>query len=98
MLDSFKFLQYKESDCLHKSRSNQTFWNTQIVPFMTGAKLWPYISGSVAKPNTAEADKLMKWKEIDVQALSIILMNISPNVQAGLDCSCLKAAWDGLLA
>ena len=65
---------------------------------MTGAKLWPYVSGSVAKPDTAEADKLMKWKEIDAQALSVILMNISLNVQAGLDCSCSKATWDGLLA
>ena len=65
---------------------------------MTGAKLWPYVSGSVAKPEAAEADKLTKWRETDAQALSIILMNISPNVQAGLDCSSLKAAWDGLLA
>ena len=89
---------YKESDCLHESGSNWTFWKTQIVPFMTGAKLWPYISRSVAKPEAAEADKLTKWRETDAQALSIILMNISPNVQAGLDYSSSKAAWDGLLA
>jgi len=41
-------------------------------------------------------DKLAKWEEIDAQALSMILMNIVPNVQAGLDCSSMKAAWDKL--
>ena len=98
MSDGFKFLQYKESDCLHESGSNWTFWKTRIVPFMIGVKLWPYVSRSVAKPEAAEADKLTKWRETDAQALSIILMNISQNVQAGLDCSSSKATWDGLLA
>ena len=37
-----------------------------------------------------------KWEEVNTQALSMILMNIIPNVQAGLDCSSVKAAWDGL--
>ena len=31
-----------------------------------------------------------------MQALSTILMNIAPNVQAGLDCTSAKAAWDSL--
>jgi len=37
-----------------------------------------------------------KWEEIDTQALLMILMNIVPNVQAGIDCLSVKAAWDGL--
>jgi len=52
----------------------------------------------MAKPTTRDVDKLAKWGEIDTQALSTILMNIVPNVQAGLDCSSVKAAWDGLLS
>src|SRR5882724_9732960 len=36
------------------------------------------------KPTAADVDKLAKWEEIDAQALSMILMNIVPNVQAGL--------------
>ena len=35
---------------------------------------------------------------VDAQALSTILMNIALNVQASLDCSLEKAAWDGLLS
>jgi len=48
------------------------------------------------KPTAADVNKLAKWEEIDAQALSMILMNIVPNVQAGLNCSSAKAAWDGL--
>jgi len=48
------------------------------------------------RPAATDVDKLAKWEEIDAQALSMILMNIVPNVQAGLDCSSAKAAWDGL--
>ena len=48
------------------------------------------------KPAAADVNKLATWEEIDAQALSMILMNIVPNVQAGLDCSSAKAAWDGL--
>ena len=33
-----------------------------------------------------------------MQALSTILMNITLNVQAGLDCSSAKAAWEGLIS
>ena len=33
-----------------------------------------------------------------MQALSTILMNIAPNVQAGLDCSSKKTAWDSLVS
>jgi len=31
-----------------------------------------------------------QWEEVDTQALTTILMNIVPNVQAGLDCSSAK--------
>ena len=48
------------------------------------------------KPAAADVDKLAKWEKVDAQALSMILMNIVPNVQAGLDCSSAKATWDGL--
>jgi len=48
------------------------------------------------RPADTDVDKLAKWEEIDAQAVSMILMNIVPNVQAGLDCSPAKAAWDGL--
>ena len=68
------------------------------MPYLKGLKLWPYIDGTILKPDTAEIDKLIKWEEADAQALSTILMNIAPNVQAGLDCSSAKAAWDGLLS
>ena len=44
-----------------------------------------------------DVGKLAKWEEIDAQALSMILMNIVPNVQAGLDYSSMKATWDGLM-
>src|SRR5882672_7231983 len=72
------------------------FWKTRIIPYLKGSRLWPYISGTVPKPTTTDVDKLVKWEEIDAQALSVILMNIAPNVQAGLDCSSARAAWDGL--
>ena len=68
------------------------------MPYLKGLKLWPYIDGTILKPDTAENDKLIKWEEADAQALSTILMNIAPNVQAGLDCLSTKAAWDGLLS
>ena len=64
---------------------------------MKGSKLWPYISRALPKPAVTEVDKLAKWEEVDAQALSTILMNIAPNVQAGLDCSSSKDAWNGLL-
>jgi len=47
------------------------------------------------KPTSSNAEKLEKWEQVNAQALSMILMNIIPNVQAGLDCSSAKAAWDG---
>ena len=72
------------------------FWKTQIIPYLKGSRLWPYISGTMPKPTVTDIDKLAKWEEVDAQALSMILMNIVPNVQAGLDCSSTKAAWDGL--
>jgi hypothetical protein len=57
----------------------------------------PYVSGTAVKLADTDVDKLAKWEEVDAQALSTILMNIAPNVQAGLDCLSAKAAWDGLL-
>src|SRR3979490_1551370 len=68
-----------------------------MVPYLKGLKLWPYVSGTVLRLATTDIDKLAKWEEVDTQALSTILMNIAPNIQAGLNCSSAKAAWDGLL-
>jgi len=98
MSDSFKILQYDKSECLNENGSNWTFWRTQIIPYLKGPNLWPYITGTTPKPNVTEVDKLERWEEIDAQVLSTILMNIVPNVQAGLDCSSVKAAWEGLLS
>ena len=36
--------------------------------------------------------------EINAQALMTILMNITLNVQASLDCSSAKTAWDSLVS
>ena len=66
------------------------------MPYLKGSRLWPYISGSRPRPTGSEVDKLARWEEGNAQALPMILMNILPNVQAGLDCSSVKAAWDGL--
>src|SRR5882724_3567479 len=49
------------------------------------------------KPTT-EPEKLKGWEENDAQALSTILMNITPNAQARLDCTSSKSVWDGLVA
>ena len=65
---------------------------------LKGLKLWPYITGTMPKPNATEIDKLVRWEEVDVQSLSTILMNIVPNFQARLDCSSVKDAWEGLLS
>ena len=97
MSDSFKILQYDESERLNEDSSNWTSWKTGIVPYLVGSRLWLYISGSIHKPDDSETEKLIRWLEVDMQALSTVLMNIAPNVQAGLDCSSAKAAWDGLL-
>src|SRR5882724_2516636 len=96
MLDVFKILRYEESEHLNEDGSNWTFWKTRIIPYLKGSRLWPYISGSMPKPAATDVNKLAKWEEVDSQALSMILMNIFPNVQAGLNCSSVKAAWDGL--
>ena len=96
MSDGFKILRYDESEHLNEDGSNWTFWKTRIIPYLKGSRLWPYISGSMPKPAATDVDKLAKWEEVDSQALSMILMNIVPNVQAGLDYSSAKAAWDGL--
>jgi len=60
-----------------------------MTPYLKGLKLWPYISGNMPKPTATE---------VDTQALSMILMNITLKVQAVLDSSSAKAAWDGLLS
>ena len=98
MPDNFKIVRCDEAERLDKSGSSWTFWKTCIMPYLKGSKLWPYIDRTILKPDTAKIDKLIKWEEADAQALSTILMNIAPNVQAGLDCSSVKAAWDGLLS
>src|SRR5882724_6419870 len=45
-----------------------------------------------------EPEKLKGWEENNAQALSTILMNITLNSQAGLDCTSSKLVWDGLVA
>src|SRR5882724_6822585 len=96
MSDGFKILRYDESERLNENGSNWIFWKTRIIPYLKGSRLWPYISGATRRPSDSDADKLARWEEMDAQALSMILMNIVPNVQAGLDCSSAKAAWDRL--
>src|SRR5882724_8332461 len=96
MSDSFKILRYNELERLNENGSNWTFWRTRITPYLKGSRLWPYISGTKLKPTSSDVEKLEKWEEVVAQALSMILMNIVPNVQARLDCSSAKAAWDRL--
>jgi len=67
-----------------------------MVPYLKGSMFWPYTSGTVPRHRDTETKKLIRWEELDAQALTTILMNITLNVQAGLDCSSAKAAWDGL--
>ena len=67
-----------------------------MIPYLKGAKLWPYVSGTKTKPVATDVDGSTEWEEIDSQALSTILMNIVPNIQAGLDCDSSKAFWDSL--
>ena len=98
MPDNFKIIRYGETERLNESGTNWTFWKMRIMPYLKGSKLWPYIDRTILKPDTTEIDKLIKWEEANVQALSTILMNIAPNVQARLDCSSTKVAWDGLLS
>ena len=98
MADGFKILRYDESERLNENGSNWTFWKTRIVPYLKGSKLWPYISGTTPRPGATETDKLIRWEEINAQALSTILLNIAPNVQDRLDCSSAKTAWDGLVS
>ena len=64
--------------------------------YLKGSRLWSYISGAKPKPTSSDIEKLDKWEEVNAQALSMILMNIIPNFQAGLDCSSAKATWSGL--
>ena len=56
---------------------NPNFPNMRMVLLLT-------VDRTILKPDTTEIDKLIKWEEADVQALSTILVNIAPNVQAGL--------------
>ena len=98
MTDDFKILRYDESERLNKNGSSWIFWKTRMVPYLKGSKMWPYVSGTIPKPGNADTEKLARWEELDTQALSTILMNMTPNVQAGLDCSSAKTIWDGLLS
>jgi len=96
MTDGLKMIRYDELERLKEDGSNWTFWKTRMVPYLKGSRLWPYVSGTVPRHSDTKTKKLIKWEEVDAQALTTILMNIVPNVQAGLDCSSAKAAWDGL--
>jgi len=69
-----------------------------MIPYLKGAKLWPYMNGMKMKPAKTDVDALATGEEIDSQALSTILINIVPNVQAGLNCNSSKYAWDSLLS
>ena len=69
-----------------------------MVPYLKGSRLWSYISRTVPRHSDTRTEKLIRWEEADAQALFAILINISPNTQAGLDCSSAKGAWDRLLS
>src|SRR5882672_3007438 len=98
MTDSLKMLLFDKSEQLKEDGSNWTFWKTRMVPYLKGSRLWPYVSGTVPRHRDTTTEKLIRWEEADAQALFTILINISPNAQAGLDCSSAKAAWDSLLS
>jgi len=97
MADFFKILRYEESERLDENGSNWNFWKTRITVYLKGMRQWSYITGTAMKP-TKEPEKLEGWEENDAQALSTILMNITPNAQARLDCTSSKSVWDGLVA
>ena len=59
--------------------------------------MWGYVSRTKTKPPATNIDDLEKWEESDAQALSTILMNITPDAQAGLDCTLAETAWNELL-
>jgi len=96
MTDSLKMLLFDKSEQLKEDGSNWTFWKTRMVPYLKGSRLWPYASGTIPRHRDTETEKLIRWEELDAQALMTILMNITLNVQAGLDCSSAKATWDRL--
>src|SRR5882724_4517495 len=98
MADGFKILQYDKSERLNKSGSNWTFWKTRIVPYLKGSRLWPYVSGTMPRPRATETNKLIRWEEVDTQALSTILMNIAPNAKVGFVFSSVKTAWHSLVS
>src|SRR5882724_2072341 len=98
MTDGLTIIQYEESDRLKEDGSNWTFWKTRMIPYLKGSRLWPYIYGTVPRHSNTGTEKLIRWEVKELQALTTILMNITPNVQAGLDCSFAKAAWDSLLS
>ena len=54
MSDNFKIIRYNETERLNESGSNWTFWKTRIMPYLKGSKLWPYIDGTILKPDTTE--------------------------------------------
>src|SRR5882724_9338583 len=97
MTDRLTIIRYEESDQLKEDGSNWTFWKTRMVPYLKGSRLWPYISGTVPRHGDTKTEKVIRWEEINAQALMTILMNITPNVQAVLDCSSAKTAWDSLV-
>src|SRR5882724_217137 len=98
MTEGLTIIIYEQLERLKEDGSNWTFWKTQMIPYLKGLRLWPYISGTVPRHSDTGTEKLIRWEEKDAQVLSTILMNINPNAQAGLDCSSAKAAWDDLLS
>ena len=92
------YIQYDEFEWLDENGTNWIFLKTQITPYLKGSNLWPYVSGTIPKPGDTDTHKLARWEELNTQALSTILMNVTPNVQAGPDCSSAKTAWDRLLS
>jgi len=56
--------------------------------------IWIWNSTKTWRHQNQESDQM---EEINAQALTTILMNITLNVQAGLDCSSMKTAWDSLM-
>src|SRR6266481_3599211 len=69
MSENFKIIRYNETERLNENGSNWTFWKTHVVLYLKGLKLWPYIAGTVPKPDATETKKLMKWEEVNAQAL-----------------------------
>jgi len=63
-----------------------------------GLKAVAYIAGIIPKPDTTETENLVKWRKQMCRPSLPSLMNITPNVQARLDCFVCKGSVDSLLS